>query len=164
MSSKQAFHSINLSNVGLFIASQSVWIYISFGRSPYPIKVLKLFPSLKIALTYTALRASTEIDWKDGPRIKPRDSHSLNVQSYFLSRKQYIWRNFLNVLYLQFVKGKSLLCREIPPPAHAIIGQKLALQSETVCKWLYKGFGWAKKIQTFSFREFMLLPCFGVCD
>ena len=47
MSSKQVFNSINLSNVAFFIANQYVRIYISFGRSPSPSKVLKLFLSLK---------------------------------------------------------------------------------------------------------------------
>ena len=34
MSSKQVFYSINLSNVGVFIASQSVPIYISVWQKP----------------------------------------------------------------------------------------------------------------------------------
>ena len=55
--SKQVFHSTNLSNVGLFLASQSVRINRSFGESPLTSKVLKLFRSLKIALTHTPLRA-----------------------------------------------------------------------------------------------------------
>ena len=62
MCSKQAFYCINLSNVGFFIASQSVR---SFGRSPSPSKVLKLFQSLKIALTHMPLRESIEIAWTE---------------------------------------------------------------------------------------------------
>ena len=34
MCSKQTFHSTNLSNVGFFIASQSVRIYLSFQKKP----------------------------------------------------------------------------------------------------------------------------------
>ena len=56
--SKQAFHSINLSNVGFIIESQSVRIHISFRQKPIN-KGLKL----KIALTHTPLRASIEIAW-----------------------------------------------------------------------------------------------------
>ena len=60
MGSKQVFQFINLSNVGFFIANQSVRIFVSFGGSPSPSKALKLFQSLKIALTHTPYHASTE--------------------------------------------------------------------------------------------------------
>ena len=63
MRSKQAFHSINLSSFGFLIISQSVWIFISFGRSSSLSNVFKLFWSLKIALTHAPLRASIEIAW-----------------------------------------------------------------------------------------------------
>ena len=63
MCSKQALYYITLSNVGFFIASQSVRISISFRQKPTPSKVLKLLWSLKIALTHTPLRALIEIAW-----------------------------------------------------------------------------------------------------
>ena len=63
MCGKQAFLSINLSNVSFFIVIQSVRIFMSFRQKPITSTVSKLFRSLKIALTHTPLHASIEIAW-----------------------------------------------------------------------------------------------------
>ena len=63
--SKQAFDCINVSNISFCIASQSVRIYISFGRSTYPSKILKLFRLVKTTLTHTPFHAFIEIAWLD---------------------------------------------------------------------------------------------------